>query len=126
MSADERSPLLAGQTGQDRRLSRLIQQDEEAASVVKSHVTAEEQAMADSTVGERLQYNDYTTIDWLHDLVGSVHFVPSFPFLGLSHNGRSKIHIDIVSYTLARALVTKPWPSLTPHLVGSPQQSLAR
>lgn len=25
--------------------------------------------MADTAVGERLKYNDYTTIDWLHDLV---------------------------------------------------------
>ena len=67
MPADERSPLLPAQ---DRRLSKLVQQDEEASSIVKSHITVEEQAMADSTVGERLQYNDYTTIDWLHDLVG--------------------------------------------------------
>jgi hypothetical protein len=25
--------------------------------------------MGDTAVGERLKYNDYTTIDWLHDLV---------------------------------------------------------
>jgi hypothetical protein len=31
--------------------------------------TAEEVKMADTAVGERLKYNDYTTIDWLHDLV---------------------------------------------------------
>ena len=31
--------------------------------------TAEEIKMADTAVGERLKYNDYTTIDWLHDLV---------------------------------------------------------
>lgn len=74
MAADERSPLLNPQHGQvtrDRRLSRLIQQDEIASSIVKSHVTVEELAMSGSTVGERLAYNDYTTIDWLHDLVGS-------------------------------------------------------
>ncbi|KAF9640365.1 Chloride channel voltage gated [Lasiodiplodia theobromae] len=29
----------------------------------------EQRLMAASTVGERLPYNDYTTIDWLHDLV---------------------------------------------------------
>ena len=69
MTTDERSPLLSAQIGQDRRLSRLMQQDEEASSIVKSHVTVEEQAMADSPIGERLQYNDYTTIDFLHDLV---------------------------------------------------------
>lgn len=72
MSVDERSPLLEPQVQRDRRLSRLIQQDEEATSMVKSHVTIEEQYLADSTIGERLQYNDYTTIDWLHDLVGQL------------------------------------------------------
>ncbi|KAJ9627670.1 hypothetical protein H2203_002882 [Taxawa tesnikishii (nom. ined.)] len=66
---DERSPLLPAHGAvQDRRLSKL-QQDEEANSIVKSHVTVEEQAMAHSTIGERLAYNDYTTIDFLHDLV---------------------------------------------------------
>lgn len=69
--ANEQSPLLPGhdQVGQDRRLSRLMQQDEAASSVVKSHLSVEEMAMGSSTVGERLAYNDYTTIDWLHDLV---------------------------------------------------------
>lgn len=69
MMPDERSPLLPSQDGQDRRLSRRVQQDEEANSIVKSHVTVGEQEMAGSTVGERLQYNDYTTIDSLHDMV---------------------------------------------------------
>lgn len=69
--ANEQSPLLPGHgpVVQDRRLSRLIQQDEVASSVVKSHLSVEEMAMGASTVGERLAYNDYTTIDWLHDLV---------------------------------------------------------
>jgi len=68
--ANEQSPLLPGhgQVLQDRRLSRL-QQDEVASSVVKSHVSVEEMAMGGSSIGERLAYNDYTTIDWLHDLV---------------------------------------------------------
>lgn len=50
----ERSPLL----GHD---GNSINKDPEA--------TAEEIKMADTAVGERLKYNDYTTIDWLHDLV---------------------------------------------------------
>ncbi|GME66260.1 H(+)/Cl(-) exchange transporter 5 [Neofusicoccum parvum] len=37
--------------------TRLLQDDDE------------QQLMATSAVGERLPYNDYTTIDWLHDLV---------------------------------------------------------
>ncbi|KAK5114877.1 hypothetical protein LTR62_002035 [Meristemomyces frigidus] len=75
MYEDERSPLLqADESGRpplclhDRRLSKL-RQDEEASSIVKSHVSVEEQKMADIAIGERLPYNDYSTIDWLHDLV---------------------------------------------------------
>lgn len=69
MAENERTPLLTpqeGQVGQDRRLSKLAQQDEVASSIVKSHVTIEELALNGSTVGERLAYNDYTTIDWLY------------------------------------------------------------
>lgn len=62
----ERSSLLRANA--DRRLSKL-QRDEDASSIVRSHVSMEEQKMAESTVGERLPYNEYTTIDWLHDLV---------------------------------------------------------
>lgn len=64
-TGNERTPLLP-----PPRLSQLQhEQDEEASSIVASTVTKEEQRLADSTVGERLPYNDYTTIDWLHDLV---------------------------------------------------------
>lgn len=66
----ETTPLLSDpERAQNRRLSRLIQRDDDASSIVKSHVSVEEQAMAGSAIGERLAYNDYTTIDWLHDLV---------------------------------------------------------
>jgi chloride channel 3/4/5 len=41
----------------------------EASSIISSHVSKEEQELAGTAVGERLPYNDYTTIDWLHDLV---------------------------------------------------------
>ncbi|KAH6056714.1 chloride channel protein [Parastagonospora nodorum] len=66
MASDhERTPLL-----QPSRLSELQhEQDEEAQSTISSAVSKEEQELAGSTVGERLPYNDYTTIDWLHDLV---------------------------------------------------------
>ena len=72
--ADENTPLIDVEQAPDRRLSRLIQKDDAASSIVKSHVSVEEQAMAGSTVGERLAYNDYTTIDWLHDLVSVSSF----------------------------------------------------
>jgi chloride channel 3/4/5 len=66
-NATERTQLLL-HVANDRRLS-VLQHDEEAASIVNSALTKEEVALAGSTVGERLPYNDYTTIDWLHDLV---------------------------------------------------------
>lgn len=53
----------------DRRLSAIRHEDEEASSIIASYVSKEEQALSNATVGERLPYNDYTTIDWLHDLV---------------------------------------------------------
>jgi chloride channel 3/4/5 len=66
--SSEHTPLL-----HPSRLSQLQhEQDEEANSVISSTVTKEEQQLAGSTVGERLPYNDYTTIDWLHDLVTSL------------------------------------------------------
>lgn len=41
----------------------------EAHSIVSSAVSKDEQALGGTAIGERLPYNDYTTIDWLHDLV---------------------------------------------------------
>ncbi|KAF1840980.1 chloride channel-like protein 3 [Cucurbitaria berberidis CBS 394.84] len=62
---NENTPLL-----HQSRLAQLQHdQDEEAQSALSSAVTKDEQQLAGSTVGERLPYNDYTTIDWLHDLV---------------------------------------------------------
>jgi chloride channel 3/4/5 len=44
---------------------------DEARSILSSAVSKDEQAMGGTAIGERLPYNDYTTIDWLHDLVGA-------------------------------------------------------
>lgn len=63
-TATENSPLL-----HDRRFNALQHEDEEARSLVKSAVSKEEAALSGLAIGERLPYNDYTTIDWLHDLV---------------------------------------------------------
>lgn len=52
----------------DRRLSAL-QQEDEVQSVIGSYVSKDEQALSSAPIGERLPYNDYTTVDWLHDLV---------------------------------------------------------
>lgn len=65
--ATERTKLLV-HVANDRRLS-AIQHDEEVQSIVSSNLSKEEQALSHTSVGERLPYNDYTTIDWLHDLV---------------------------------------------------------
>ena len=62
----ERTHLL--QAANDRRLS-TIQQEGDAHSIILSNVSKEEQALSETPLGERLPYNDYTTIDWLHDLV---------------------------------------------------------
>ena len=51
-----------------RRLS-AIQHEEDQQSIIGSHVSKDEQALSSAPIGERLPYNDYTTIDWLHDLV---------------------------------------------------------
>lgn len=42
----------------------------DAVSIISSHISKEEQALGETALGERLPYNDYTTIDWLHELVG--------------------------------------------------------
>lgn len=61
---DENTRLLA----RDRRLGNL-RREEDAESIISSHLSKEEQALSSSAVGERLPYADYNTIDWLHDLV---------------------------------------------------------
>jgi chloride channel 3/4/5 len=65
--ATERTKLLYN-AANDRRLS-AVQQETEAQSLIGTHVSKDELALHSSPVGERLPYNDYTTIDWLHDLV---------------------------------------------------------
>lgn len=65
--ATERTKLLY-HVANDRRLSAVLQESD-AQSLIGSHVSKDEQALASAPIGERLPYNDYTTIDWLHDLV---------------------------------------------------------
>ncbi|EXJ77799.1 hypothetical protein A1O3_10028 [Capronia epimyces CBS 606.96] len=56
--ADERTRLLSS-----------IAHEPDTTSLVSSHISRDEQALGETGIGERLPYNDYTTIDWLHDLV---------------------------------------------------------
>lgn len=37
------------------------------SDIISSHISKEEHALGGTAVGERLPYNDYTTIDWLHE-----------------------------------------------------------
>ena len=97
--ATERSHLL--QAANDRRLS-AIQQEGDAHSILLSHVSKEEQAMSETPVGERLPYNDYTTIDWLHDLVKALEALHA-PELMLC---RSRIPSGFAPSTPRRAYAT--------------------
>jgi chloride channel 3/4/5 len=63
--ATESSHLLA----RDQRLGSVFRDNMDAESIISSHVSRDEQLLRETAVGERLPYNDYTTIDWLHDLV---------------------------------------------------------
>lgn len=46
-----------------------VRHGSDAESIISSHLSKDELALGNTAVGERLAYNDYTTIDWLHDLV---------------------------------------------------------
>jgi chloride channel 3/4/5 len=63
VEACERTPLL------DSRIGQSGAHGDEANSILSSAISKEEQALGGTAIGERLPYNDYTTIDWLHDLV---------------------------------------------------------
>ncbi len=65
--ADEETHLLR----RDKRLGS-VQIASDSQSVLSSHLSKDELALGGTAVGERLAYNDYTTIDWLHDLVRTV------------------------------------------------------
>lgn len=69
VEANEHSQLLDPRIAELRGRKQNGSANDEASSIVSSHVSKEEQELAGTAVGERLPYNDYTTIDWLHDLV---------------------------------------------------------
>jgi len=64
---DSRVAQLNGRRRGSRRVDEI--QADDAESIILSHRSKEEQALGSTAIGERLPYNDYTTIDWLHDLV---------------------------------------------------------
>ena len=98
MTGDEEQP-----TERSRLLPhdpRLSIRDAETDSIISSHVSKEEQLLGETAVGERLPYNDYTTIDWLHDLVSIESYQSQKPSNSFQ---RSKMVSDIDSFTVKEA-----------------------
>jgi hypothetical protein len=85
--ANERTRLLlvdaraAELSGRRRSSQQRPTELDEAPSIISSHVSKEEQELAGTAVGERLPYNNYTTIDWLHDLVCPIGICKALPRL---------------------------------------------
>ena len=102
---------------------RLSIRDAETESIVSSHISKEEQLLRETAVGERLPYNDYTTIDWLHDLVSVDGPKPGKPSNAIY---RSKMAFGIDSFTAKVAFEVASLPFSTPAKDGSRQHSLAR
>ena len=68
---NERTHLLV-HAPHDRRLS-AIRHEDDVQSIISSRLSKEELALGRTPLGERLPYNAYSTIDWLHDLVFACH-----------------------------------------------------
>ena len=66
----DRSPLLS-RSSHDARVLR-VQREDDVQSLLSSHLSKDELALGHTAPGERLPYNAYTTIDWLHDLVSGL------------------------------------------------------
>jgi hypothetical protein len=117
--ATERTKLLY-HVANDRRLSAVLQEDE-AQSIIGSYVSKDEQALASAPVGERLPYNDYTTIDWLHDLVKFLDAVAVYCLI----LRRSKTPIVSVRFMLGKASNIASFLPSIPAQAGSPLHLLA-
>ncbi len=113
---DEMTPLR--QSTRHERLNKAHFIDEEASSIIGSHITKDELLMGDSAVGERLPYNDYTTIDFLHDLVSRTLNFPA-PHSDIKH--RSKIRTVYALPTAATGFATRSSLSGTKPPAGSQQ-----
>lgn len=72
---NERSPLLKANGAQASPMPGLYG----GSARLKDDSIVDETEMADTSVGERLPYNDYTTIDQLHDLVHGGATAPCKP-----------------------------------------------
>ena len=63
----ERSPLLSEEAGTRQR--QRLEADGDAGSMLNLYLSKSEQRLGETYVGERLPYSDYSSIDFLHDLV---------------------------------------------------------
>ena len=110
----ERRPLL-GENGTQRSSSLRGQ---EALALLKDDIVVNETEIRDTSVGERLPYSDYTTIDQLHDLV----LYPRHPLdleAELIEALRSKTHTVYVHSTASQVFVTRSCDCWTLPLGGS-------
>ncbi|KAJ2904812.1 putative chloride channel [Zalerion maritima] len=73
------SSMSRGGATRRRRRSSNNNSNYDVESVVSSRLSADELALGDSAIGERLPYAAYTTIDWLHDLVSRGDVASYFP-----------------------------------------------
>lgn len=117
---NERTHLLL-HAANDRRLSHI--QHEDAESLLSSRVSKAEQALSATPVGERLPYNDYTTIDWLHDLVQSLLSSTKPSQHNDSHRSKTLSVLGQFGHAKDSAMVC--YPSGIPAKDGSLQQSSA-
>lgn len=81
----ERSPLISPAAtrlrGASPRLRPTDLEDGQTArprSIVSSVISKEEEALGNTAAGEILPYNDYSSIDFLHDLVSSFFGLVSY------------------------------------------------
>lgn len=78
-TVDERTKLLSiprieelsGRRRSSAAHVRPSSRDGLPSDIISSHISKEEHALGGTAVGERLPYNDYTTIDWLHEGVST-------------------------------------------------------
>lgn len=66
-SADENSPLLAN--GDNAGSMKASRQNGDAHGLLDRYISENELRLSQAYVGERLPYSDYSSIDFLHDLV---------------------------------------------------------
>ncbi|KAL9050917.1 MAG: hypothetical protein Q9162_006344 [Coniocarpon cinnabarinum] len=72
----------------------------DAASLVSSHFSG----LGGSAIGERMEYNDYTTVDWLHDLVRD-SYRHRYAHSGKGIRGRLVAYFDSASGWIAAIIM---------------------